>query len=127
MICNCYLLQGSFYVNIPSSYHALTPTYMDPLRMTIPEAAPHRMAQGYGAVYLRGALARLGFPVAQYVFQYVHPDGAALGAVARLVEEGKVRPVVEPGDVFPLDEVAAAHRKVREGHVRGKVVLKVVE
>lgn len=67
----------------------------------------------------------MGFPLAHYDFQYVHPDGEMLTQVAQLVEAGKVRAVVLPENVFPLEQTAAAHRRVSEGHVRGKVVISV--
>ncbi len=37
----------------------------------------------------------------------VEPDGAALSALARLVEEGRLRPLVE--DTFPLGDAGKAH------------------
>jgi NADPH:quinone reductase-like Zn-dependent oxidoreductase len=120
-------VQDSFYLNIPSSFNALDAAYADPLGLAIPEAAPHKIALGWGAVLVRGFLAKLGFPVAQYVFHFVHPDGKTLAEVARLVQERVVRPVVEAGSVYPLEQTAEAHRRVREGHVRGKVVLQVAQ
>jgi hypothetical protein len=120
-------LQDSFYINIPSSFNALNAADVDPLGLAIPEAAPHKIALGWGAVLVRRCLAGLGFPVAHYVFHFVHPDGQTLAEVARLVQECVVRPVVESGSVYTLEETAAAHRQVRDGHVRGKVVLQVAQ
>lgn len=54
-----------------------------------------------------------------------HPDGAALEALARLVDAGRVRPVVHAR--FPLDALADAHREVEAGHVVGKVVVDIGE
>ncbi|WP_245273639.1 NADP-dependent oxidoreductase [Mesorhizobium sp. WSM3224] len=51
------------------------------------------------------------------------PDGAQLAEIGRLIDEGTVR--VEVGKVFPLRQAADAERALEEGHVRGKVVLKV--
>lgn len=48
-------------------------------------------------------------------------NGQTLGEVMRLVEAGALRPVIDR--VFPLTEVAAAHRYLETGHARGKVVL----
>ncbi|NIY63250.1 molecular chaperone GroES [Streptomyces malaysiensis] len=53
----------------------------------------------------------------------VEPDGAALTAIAGLIDKGEV--VVEVEEVFPLEEAARAHRKGEEGHTRGKLVLRV--
>lgn len=49
--------------------------------------------------------------------------GEILREVARLVDGGKVRPVVDR--VFPLDRVADAHRRVESGQARGKVVVEI--
>lgn len=51
------------------------------------------------------------------------PDGDILRSLAALANEGKLRTVLD--SVFPLNEVAAAHRKSEGGHVVGKVVLNV--
>ncbi|MER7798282.1 NADP-dependent oxidoreductase [Microbacterium sp. NPDC096154] len=55
----------------------------------------------------------------------VVPDGTALGTIARLLDSGAVQVYVE--QVFELDDVQAAHRKLEEGHTRGKLVLRVSE
>jgi NADPH:quinone reductase-like Zn-dependent oxidoreductase len=54
-----------------------------------------------------------------YVF--VHPDGAGLGELATMADAGHLR--VPIARAFPLEETAAAHEMVGEGHVRGKVVV----
>ncbi len=51
------------------------------------------------------------------------PNGRELGEIARLVDEGKVKPEVTK--VFPLKDVAKAQELSETGHVRGKIVLKV--
>ncbi|HVV04574.1 MAG TPA: NADP-dependent oxidoreductase [Puia sp.] len=48
-----------------------------------------------------------------------------LEAIARLVDEGKVKPFIQK--VFPLEKAADASRMSQEGHVRGKIVLRVRE
>lgn len=55
----------------------------------------------------------------------MHPDGEQLAQVAALVEAERVKPVVEKGNVFSLREMATAQIKLREGHVRGKIVVEV--
>ncbi|MGA9139248.1 MAG: NADP-dependent oxidoreductase [Methanocella sp.] len=50
------------------------------------------------------------------------PNGRELREIARLVDEGKVRP--EINKVMPLKDVAKAHELSETGHVRGKIVLK---
>lgn len=51
----------------------------------------------------------------------VEPDGAALRDLAALVDAGKLR--VEIDSVFPLTQVADAHRRGEAGRATGKIVL----
>lgn len=53
----------------------------------------------------------------------VEPDHAGLRAVAALVEEGKLRPVVDT--VLPLAQAAKAHEIGEQGRTTGKIVLTV--
>jgi NADPH:quinone reductase-like Zn-dependent oxidoreductase len=55
----------------------------------------------------------------------VHTDGGQMHEIAKLIEAGTVVPHVEK--VFPLEDVADAHRHVETGHTRGKVVLRVAD
>jgi NADPH2:quinone reductase len=48
-----------------------------------------------------------------------------LDALTTLIERGQLRPMIDT--VLPLEQVAEAHEKLEEGHVRGKIVLKVME
>ncbi len=49
------------------------------------------------------------------------PSGENLATIAKLVDEGVLRPVVD--SVLPLSQVAQAHERVEAGHCRGKIVL----
>ncbi|HEX5551973.1 MAG TPA: NADP-dependent oxidoreductase [Chitinophagaceae bacterium] len=51
-----------------------------------------------------------------------YPD--QLGLLARLLDEGKFKPVISK--IIGLDEVAEAHRASEQGHVRGKIAVKIV-
>ncbi|MGG2408656.1 zinc-binding dehydrogenase, partial [Aeromonas veronii] len=53
------------------------------------------------------------------------PDGSTLAVIARLLETGSVR--VHVDRIFPLDEIAEAHRTLEHEHTRGAIVLKVAE
>ncbi len=57
----------------------------------------------------------------EYLFMEGH--GEQLAQIARLLEDGQVRPVIER--TFPLEQAAQALALVRAGHVSGKVVLQV--
>jgi NADPH:quinone reductase-like Zn-dependent oxidoreductase len=50
-----------------------------------------------------------------------HPDDGELAAIADLIEQGEVTPVVSA--TYPLDKAADAHKRLEAGHVRGKIVL----
>ena len=51
------------------------------------------------------------------------PNGAQLGEIARLIDAGKVRPVVAA--TMPLAEAARAQELLEREHIRGKVVLTI--
>ncbi|MGH8585072.1 MAG: zinc-binding dehydrogenase [Gammaproteobacteria bacterium] len=55
---------------------------------------------------------------------FVQPSATQLTELAKLVESGKLRPIVET--VFPLSEARHAHELSQTGHTRGKIVLRVV-
>ncbi|HEX3674164.1 MAG TPA: NADP-dependent oxidoreductase [Rhizomicrobium sp.] len=58
--------------------------------------------------------------VAHYMAE---PDAAQLAQIARLIDDGKVRPVVDT--VFRLADAAKAQETLEKEHVRGKIVLEV--
>ncbi|XP_076612234.1 NAD(P)H oxidoreductase RTN4IP1, mitochondrial-like [Chaetodon auriga] len=60
-----------------------------------------------------------------YRWGFYAPDGPALDEVSRLVDDGKILPVVEAQ--FPFAQVPQAFQKLEEGHARGKTVVRVVE
>ena len=51
------------------------------------------------------------------------PDGNVLAQIAKLVDDGEVRPIIDK--VLPMSEVREAHRISEEGRSRGKVVLEM--
>lgn len=54
---------------------------------------------------------------------FVQPNVDELNEIARLVDSGKAKPVIEK--VFPLKDAAAAQQAVATHHTRGKIVLAV--
>ena len=54
---------------------------------------------------------------------HVKPCGGELEKISALIEAGKLRPVIEK--VFPLEQIAEAHRVSETGHVRGKLVIQI--
>jgi len=57
-------------------------------------------------------------------FVFIQPDAAVLTELAKLVDEGKLRTYLEA--VLPLAEAPRGQEMSQGGHVRGKIVLKVV-
>jgi NADPH:quinone reductase-like Zn-dependent oxidoreductase len=53
----------------------------------------------------------------------VEPDGAALGRIAALIDEGALS--IEVAKVFPLEQAAEAHHQIATRHTQGKLVLQV--
>lgn len=60
-----------------------------------------------------------------YRWAFYAPDGPTLDEVSRLVDAGKILPVVEAQ--FPFTQVPQAFHKLEQGHARGKTVVKVSE
>jgi NADPH:quinone reductase-like Zn-dependent oxidoreductase len=55
---------------------------------------------------------------------FVQPSAVQLTELAKLVDSGKLKPIVET--VLPLPEARHAHELSQAGHVRGKMVLRVL-
>jgi NADPH:quinone reductase-like Zn-dependent oxidoreductase len=54
-----------------------------------------------------------------------HPDGNELGEITKLIEAGKIKPVV--GQVMPLTDAVKAAQQAESHHTRGKLILKIAE
>ena len=61
----------------------------------------------------------LGGP--SYSVMWVQPNGSHMQAIADLLEERKIKPVIDRR--YPLEQAMEAHRYLEEGHARGKVIL----
>lgn len=58
-----------------------------------------------------------------YSFLFMKASGEQLGEIARLIEAGAIRPVIDR--VFPLDRTSEAMAYVDSGRAKGKVVVQV--
>jgi len=56
-------------------------------------------------------------------FMSVRPSSGQLSEIAKLVDAGKLKPVVET--VLPLSDARRAHELNETGHARGKTVLTI--
>ena len=54
-----------------------------------------------------------------------HPDGNELTEITKLIETGKIKPVVT--EVLPLTDAVKASQQAETHHTRGKIVLKIAE
>jgi len=54
-----------------------------------------------------------------------HPDATVLEELTKLIEAGKMKPIVS--QTFPLAETVKAHEQIETHHTLGKIVLKVAE
>jgi NADPH2:quinone reductase len=91
------------------------------------------LAASLGAVRSRGQLASIATPDldldpildANLTFHgvLIADDGDRVRRLADLLASGTVRPVV--AEVYPLEKVADAHRRLETGHSGGKIVLRV--
>jgi NADPH:quinone reductase-like Zn-dependent oxidoreductase len=55
------------------------------------------------------------------VIMFVSTSGAILEGLAKMIEDDKVRPIVEK--TYSWSELAEAHRRVESKHVTGKVAV----
>jgi NADPH2:quinone reductase len=91
------------------------------------------LAGSLGAVRSRGQLASIATPDldldpvldANLTFHgvLIADNGDRVRLLADLLASGKLRPVV--AEVYPLEQVADAHRRLETGHSGGKIVLRV--
>jgi NADPH:quinone reductase-like Zn-dependent oxidoreductase len=58
---------------------------------------------------------------ARFEYLFVRPDGEQLGAIAALLEQGTIRPVIDR--TFPFLETKEAMAYVEAGRAVGKVVI----
>ncbi len=61
----------------------------------------------------------------EFFWSFMHPSGEALALLAGLIEQGKIKPVIDR--VYPLDQLVEAHEFVETRRARGKVVVDVFE
>jgi NADPH:quinone reductase-like Zn-dependent oxidoreductase len=60
----------------------------------------------------------------EYSFLFVHPDGGQLADIGKLLEAGRIRPVIDK--VFPFAQAKDALAYLEKGRTRGKVVVQMV-
>lgn len=57
-------------------------------------------------------------------FVFIKPDAVILTELAKMIDDGKIKPVV--GTVFTLDEIKKAHDLSQSGRAKGKIIIKII-
>lgn len=60
---------------------------------------------------------------ASYKYIWMHPDGKDLNEIKTLVEDGKIKPVIEK--IYPLNDGVEAFTHLASGRAKGKLVIKI--
>lgn len=93
-----------------------------------PQTALQDLGRGYGMAALfwlvsRRIRARAKRAGVRYRFLFMHPDGAGLALLARLIDDGTLRVTVDR--TYPLDDAPDAMAYLETGRAKGKVVLTI--
>jgi alcohol dehydrogenase len=79
-----------------------------------------RQVLRFGSAKIRHKARKQGV---DYSFLFMRADGAQLAEIAKLVDAGAIRPVID--QIFDFDETPAAMERVESGRSRGKVVIRI--
>ena len=60
---------------------------------------------------------------ASYKFIFMHPSGADLGEIKSMIEDEKIKPIIDK--VYPFSESIAAVTHLASGRAKGKIVIKI--
>lgn len=60
---------------------------------------------------------------AEYRYSFMQPNGEQLNAIAQLIEQGKIKPVIDR--IYSFDKTQEAIDYLEEGRAKGKVIVKI--
>ena len=60
---------------------------------------------------------------ASYKFIFMHPNGIHLAEITSLIEDGKIKPIIDK--VYPFNESIDAFTHLATGRAKGKIVIKI--
>jgi NADPH:quinone reductase-like Zn-dependent oxidoreductase len=115
--------------SLEKSFHILKPKSAVVTIVGPPDATFARArGMNFFMVFVFGLLSRKVHRLArerdvEYSFLFMQPDGRQLAEIGRLLESGKVRPVIDK--VFPFDQAKEALAYLEKGRAKGKVVVQI--
>jgi NADPH:quinone reductase-like Zn-dependent oxidoreductase len=62
---------------------------------------------------------------ARYRFLFMHPSGAELAELARLIEQGLLDPVIDR--IFPFEQIGEAFAYLESGRAKGKIIVRMMD
>jgi len=60
---------------------------------------------------------------AEYKFIFMHPNGAHLNEIKSIIEDEKIKPILDK--VYPFSESIEAFEHLATGRAKGKIVIKI--
>lgn len=60
----------------------------------------------------------------RYFWSFMEPNGTALAHISRLVDDGKIRPLIDR--VYPMDSIVQAHQFCETKQAQGKIIVTIV-
>ena len=59
----------------------------------------------------------------EYKFIFMHPNGSHLAAITALIEDDKIKPIIDK--IYPFNESIDAYTHLASGRAKGKIVIKI--
>jgi NADPH:quinone reductase-like Zn-dependent oxidoreductase len=75
------------------------------------------------ALLSRGIIRRAKKRGTTFSFLFVHPDGCQLTEIGKLIEAGRIQPVIDK--VFPFEQAKEALAYLEQGRAKGNVVVQM--
>lgn len=93
-----------------------------------PQTARKDLERGLGLTLLFWLIsmplrARAAFNGVRYRFLFMHPSGSELAELGRLVEQSRLRPIIDK--TYPFENIAEAFAYLEQGHAKGKIVVEM--
>lgn len=100
-------------------------TQIEPVAVVFDTAGGENLRRAPAVLATGGRLVSVAEDEPEGVYFIVEPNGAQLAEIGRLVDAGKVKPLVDA--TFPLADARAAFERSLAGSRRGKIVIEVTD